>query len=102
MIPHALPLKFNDRKALARCTKRHLLEQSYISLSHHLAAKDLTHILADSPSRARAATVRFANQLFMSCSREQIQNQLSYIQCCKSKLFAWFLEINITLEIILK
>lgn len=88
MIPHALPLKFNDRKALARCTKRHLLEQSYISLSQHLAAKVLTHILADSPCRARAATVRFANQLFTSCSRERIQNQPNYIQCCKTKRFA--------------
>lgn len=86
MIPPALSFRLNDSKALAGCTKRHLLQQFYISVLKHLAAKVLIHRLADSPFRTTAATVRFGNQLFTSYSRELIQEQLEFIQCGKSTM----------------
>lgn len=86
VIPHTLSLRFNDSKALASCTKSHLLQQSHISMLMHLAAKVLTHRLADSPSRATEATVRFGNELFTSCNMELIQQQIDFIQCYKSTM----------------
>lgn len=65
MIPHTLSLRLNDSNALASYTERHILQQPYISMLKYLAAKFITHRLADSPSRATAATVRFGNQLYI-------------------------------------
>lgn len=61
LVPHALSLRLNDSKAPASCMKRHLLQQSYISTLMQLVAKVLAHRLADCPSRATEATVRFGN-----------------------------------------